>query len=83
MESIIQNYILYFFTIKYNISCYFVLSGLPAALGVMSPSRKVGNKKPLGSIASEAALQEGAVLRVIVIKSPYLANNPAVHRSSV
>jgi hypothetical protein len=83
MESIIQNYILYFLAIKYNISCYFALSGLSAELSVMSLSRKVGNKKPLGSIAGEAALQEGAVLRVIVIESLYLANNPAVHRSSV
>jgi hypothetical protein len=46
----------------------------------MSLSRKVGNKKPLGSIAGEAALQEGAVLRGIVIESLYLANNPAVHQ---
>ena len=83
MESIIQKFIIYFLIIKYNIYFYFVLSGLSAALGVMSLSRKVSNKKPLGSIAGEAALQEGAVLRDIVIESLYLANNPAVHRFSV
>lgn len=45
MESIIQDFVLYFILQKYNMSCYVELLTLSAALGVMSLNRHAGIKK--------------------------------------